>query len=280
MQITLVKEEFSVRKVTLAQITELAVAEFCTSETYTEEEKNRAVATYIERGGYKQVMKRVKTSEGERMEPVLSPSKAELYERTLGLTAEIQNPAPWIVGQLADLGEKARNLLERSIYGTIRDFVRATYIDQFKEVGEHSLDYIAEQLAKSGRAVGAAMLKLRTKDFKYAVEAFNIWFSQPIDDTGRTRNKMQIDAFTEAAAGKFTYASFSKALGPDNAKPDIIRKVIMILGSFAEQLDNFEGMEEEQALLTAEVIGTWIANLEDAIHEIENPKEVNLLEGI
>lgn len=279
MNLVSVKETFSVRKVTKAQIEELAKAEFLANvEKPTPEQVEAATAQYMERGGYKQVFKKVKTSEGERMEPILSPNKAELFERTLGLEAEIQNPAPWIVSQLSDLGEKAKGLLLRSIYGTVRDFVRSAYIDQFKEVGEHSLEYIAEQLAKAGRSAGTALIKLRRKDFDFAVEAFHVWFSLPGAD-GRTRSQLQIDAFTDCAAGKFTHASFAKALGVDNAKPETIRKVIVILNNFSESLDGFE-MEEEQANATLEVIAVWIANLEDAIHEIENPKEVDLFDGI
>lgn len=111
------------------------------------------------------------------------------------VTVELEQPA-WV----EQLNELARTLIQNYI----SDFVKASYVDQFLEVGDHNWELIEKEAASSR---GTSALNIPETVLELAASNFGQWVAA---DTNSEELGKRI---TGLVSGKVTQASITKHLG-------------------------------------------------------------------
>ena len=128
---------------------------------------------------------------------------------------------PEVVASFSD--DEGGKLMKRAIQRIVEDFVKAVYIEEFQPVGQHDWDYIAAELAKSGR--GGISIAVADELWQLAASTLKAWA------TASELNPKLIGAFTNVIAGKFTENNIRKHFG--TSEPETLRKIEIKINQWA-----------------------------------------------
>ena len=204
------------------------------------------------------------------------------YKRTKGVSnVSYEHNLKEVFAGLS-VSAEVKTWLEALGVEAIVSFIRSEYVDQFKPVGDHSLETIAKAFLENQS--GSDGVTLTAEDYKVCSEWLGRFMANIYLQLGQAQEVAEQvgTAFSTAGRQKFSLTALAR-ITPNYNDAEFLNKVVARISAFSDlvqkgipQANGENNLTDEQIEKFTAVCGVWIISLNKQIKDLTAPKTIDI----